>query len=227
MLRDLMLPLRIGILAGLLYVGWVFLHRALTPVRRPVQAGRQEQAARAAEFERIYGGTAVRIIHFYAPEASVTEGENSVICYGVVNARSVRMEPPLDGVAVSLNKCVAVTGERATRYTLIAEGNDGTTVSESFVLGVHADPYTLPKVTSFRVVNKTLNYVGDPVYLLSYTAANPEEVSFDPPVFRTLKRAPYGSFYVAPKTTTTYTLTVIGKRGHRDTAQLTLEGPKK
>jgi hypothetical protein len=118
-----------------------------------------------------------------------------------------------------------VAPERDTRYTLIAEGNDGHTVSESFVLAVKQDVAALPGITSFRIENHKPDYRGRQVFLISFGARNPETVDIDPPVFPTLHGAPNGRFYVAPEKTTTYTLTVTGKRGHKAQRQLTVEVP--
>src|SRR5882724_3719373 len=129
------------------YVAWVLVSRELGR-RRWIR----EQARPAAvnpEFDRVYGGTDVKILQFYAREAKVVEGSKSLICYGVLNAKSVRIEPPLEGVRPSLNRCVEAALKRETRYTLTAEGQDGRTVSESFVAGVRPDEATLPRITSF------------------------------------------------------------------------------
>ena len=224
MMRTFMMSLRVGLVAAILFVGWTFLSRSMSPVRHPVRDDNRQSAA-AAEFDRLYGGTDVRILNFYSRDASVVEGGTSLLCYGVVNAKSVRIDPPVQEVSPSISRCVEIPGERAVRYTLTAQGFDGRMVSESFLLGTHPDPDKLPRITSFRAQSKTLDYLGNPVYLVSFTAENPEEVSMDPPVLSTLHRAPYGRFYVAPKKTTTYTLTVTGVFGHKATAQLTLEGP--
>jgi hypothetical protein len=215
--------LRVALIAAALYAGWVFWSRRALPIRTARLPG---EDARLAEFLKTYGGDEVKILSFYAREGRVIEGDKSVICYGVLNAVSVRTEPPLEGVTPSLNKCVEIAPERNTQYTLVAEGKDGRTVSETFQLGVVADPDALPKITSFEVRSSSLNYLGNPVYLVAFTAQNPEEVSIDPPAFPNLHRAPYGRFYVAPRATTTYTLTVLGKFGHKDQKQLTLAGPK-
>lgn len=220
--REVLPFVRVALIAAILYSGWVFWSRRAQPIR-PIPPG---EDAREAEFLKIYGGSEVKILQFYAREGNVIEGSKSVICYGVLNAQSVRMEPPIEGVTPSLNRCVEIAPDRNTRYTLVAEGKDGRTVSETFQLGVVADPNTLPKITSFEVKSKSLNYLGHPVYLVSFTAQNPEEVTIDPPAFPALHRAPYGRFYVAPPKTTTYTLTVAGKFGHKDEKQLTLEGPR-
>ena len=210
--------------AATVYTGWIFLNRTLSD-RRWNQNRHPAQPGPTAEFERIYGGTAVKILQFYGREAVLTEGTPTVICYGVRNARAVRIEPPVEGVSVSPNRCVEVAPERDTRYTLTAEGNDGHTVSESFVLAVKPDVAALPGITSFRIEDHKPDYRGRQVFLISFGARNPETVDIDPPVFPTLHGAPNGRFYVAPEKTTTYTLTVTGKRGHKAQRQLTVEVP--
>ena len=124
------------------------------------------------------------------------------------------------------DRLLGVVTDRDIAIRCVAEGKDGRVASESFEVGLVADPDALPKVTDFHVINKSLNYLGNPVYFVSFTARNPEEVSIDPPAFPVLHRAPYGRFYIAPRKTTTYTLTVTGKFGHKDQKQLTLEGPR-
>ena len=212
----------VAVASTLMYSGWIMLNRHRAATRGPVQPD-HARAARDAELARVYGGTDVRILQFYARDGSVTEGNNSAICYGVVNAKSVRLEPPVEGIYPSLNRCVEIAPVRETRYTLIAKGPDGRIVSESFLLGVQADPETLPKITSFEVVEQKPDYRGRIVYLLTFGQQNGTEVAIDPPVFPTLHGAPSGRFYVAPAQTTTYTLTVTGKFGHRVQRQLKLE----
>jgi hypothetical protein len=216
--------LGIAMVVAAVYAGWVFLDRYLAS-RRWEQNHLPAQPAGAARFESIYGGTALKIVQFYARETSLTEGDRSVLCYGVLNARSVRIAPSVEGVSVSPNRCVEVAPERDTRYTLTAEGSDGQTVSESLVLAVRPDVATLPGIASFRIVNHKPDYRGRQVFTLSFSAQNPVEVDIDPPVFPTLHGAPYGHFYVAPERTTTYTLTVTGKRGRKVQRQLTVVVP--
>jgi len=128
------------------------------PHCRPPEGAAAGQPDGFAEFERAYGGTAVKIVQFYSREGTLFEGSTTVLCYGLANARSVRIEPPVEGVGVSLNRCVEVAPERDTRYTLTAEGNDGHVVSESFVLKVRPDPDTLPKITSFRMTKHEIDH---------------------------------------------------------------------
>jgi len=143
-----------------------------------------------------------------------------------LNAKAVEIEPTVDGVFPALNRCVAVAPEKDTRYTLTAEGNDGQKVAASFVMSVHPDEALLPKITSFAIAGQQKDYRGRIVFLLSFGAQNVETVDIDPQAFPTLHGAPYGRFYVAPEKTTTYTLTVTGKRGHQARQQLTVEVPR-
>jgi len=218
------LSMRIAVAGATVYLGWIFLGRSELD-RRSAQGGRPGTSSQASEFDRIYGGSEVKILQFYARDSAAIEGQGTVLCYGVLNAKSVRISPPVGGVDPAITRCVAVAPERETEYTLTAEGRDGRTVSASFVLPVRADPDTLPKIDHFRVVSRTKDYLGRPIFKLSYADRNAEEVSISPPVFAPMKKAPYGQFYVAPRETTTYTLTVKGKFGHTATRQLTVEVP--
>jgi hypothetical protein len=211
-------------LFGATYVGAVFFMRS-SGRRVPLPGG--QNTPQQSEFTRIYGGNAVKILQFYARDGNLTEGEKSVLCYGVLNAKTVRIEPPVDGVGPALNRCVEIVPQKETQYTLTAEGTDGKTVSESFVLGVHADEATLPKITRFGISKRERDYTGKWIFSLSFAAQNPEEVSIEPAVFKPLHRSPMGSFYVAPDRTTIYTLTVTGKNGHKAQKSLTVEVPGK
>ena len=165
----------------------------------------------------------VKILQFYARDGIVTERENTLLCYGVSNAKSVRIDPPVEGVSPALNRCVEVRPKRATHYTLIAEGSDGRTASQSLEIKIGSDPAILPKVTSFRVASCSKDYQGEPVFSLSFADQNAEVVSIDPPVFKPLHGSVNGEFYVRPGKTTTYTLTVAGKNGHVARQQLTVD----
>jgi len=217
--------LRVATAIVVCYVAWVFLARYLESRRWTAtnQARIAEKAsAGAAAFERTYGGNGLRILQFYARDGEMIEGHPTVLCYGVLNARSVRIEPPVEGVSPSLNRCVEVSPAADTRYTLTAEGTDGRQASESFVLHVKPDVETYPRITTFRVAQQRVDN-GRAVFLLTFSDVNAEEVAIDPAVFPALHRAPNGQFWVAPEATTTYTLTVTGTRGRKARRQLTVQ----
>jgi len=219
--RQVFLFVQMAAIVVVAYMALVMVNRRIADQQREQQ---RQQPDGFAEFERAYGGTAVKIVQFYSREGTLFEGSSTVLCYGLANARSVRIEPPVEGVSVSINNCVEVAPERDTRYTLTAEGNDGHVVSESFVLKVRPDPDTLPKITSFRITKHEIDH-GRHIFSLAFSQRNGELVDIDPPAFPTLHGAPNGSFYVSPGKTTTYTLTVTGKKSRQVRRQLTVEVP--
>lgn len=212
--------LAVGALA---YTPWVFIYRASN--RPPTTPQNPEVTARKAELDRIYGGADLKILQFYTREASVVEGSNTVLCYGVVNARAVRIEPGVHGTPPSISRCLEVAPENDTRYKLTAEGNDSRTVSESIVVRVRPDTTALPRIASFRIASRTSDYTGRVIFFLAFSAVNAEQVSIDPAVFPPLYGVPFGQFYVTPQTTTTYTLTVANQRGRKVQQRLTVEVP--
>jgi hypothetical protein len=209
------IPLGIGVL----YNVWVFTSR------RSSHPGGTDDHSSAIIAPGDLGG-AVKIVQFYAREGIVIEGSSTVLCYSVLNAKSVELSPKVANVWPAVNRCVDIHPTRETRYTLTAEGADGRSVSESFNVQVAADESQIPRITSFRVTGCKKDYLGDPLYKVGFADVNAVEVSVDPPVIPTLHGAPYGEFYVAAKQPTTVTLLVKGKFGHTARQQLTVDQSK-
>lgn len=213
--------LRVTVAIAAVYVAWVFWGRYRSN-HRGAAGPDEQQAGRNAAFLHTYGGTEVKILQFYARDGNLSQGSPTVLCYGVVNARSVRIEPPVEGVTPALSRCVEVAPVKDTRYTLTAEGEDGRVIRESFLLPVRADQATLPRITSFRISSHKTEGTRQ-IFVLAFADQNGEDISIDPPVFPTLHGAPGGQFAVSPDKTTTYTLTVTGKFGHKASKSLTVE----
>jgi hypothetical protein len=120
--------IRLGLVmagAATLYLGWVLADRLIASRRAERSAGRPTGE--------------VRITHFSASAGDLVEGEKATLCYGVVNARSVRMEPHVEDLAPSPNWCLPIAPRTDTRYTLTAEGLDGRRVTESFLVEVETE----------------------------------------------------------------------------------------
>jgi hypothetical protein len=82
----------------------------------------------------------VRILRFYASVGVVLTGESAELCYGVENAKSVRISPPVPGVYPSAGRCLQVEPEHTTHYTILAEGFDGKVAVQSLTLPVQTAP---------------------------------------------------------------------------------------
>jgi hypothetical protein len=109
------------VLAGL-YSGWVLWQRHRAQASPPAPAAVDPLAK--------YGGD-VKILQFYTSTPAITKGSKALLCYSVINATGVRLDPPVERVWVSTNRCFEVVPEHTTRYTLTAEGGNHKTVSES------------------------------------------------------------------------------------------------
>lgn len=217
--------LQASVVLTLCALAWIFANRRAATDRWTRQQTTETDAP-AGALDGAYTGAGVRILNFYATNANMTEGEGTLLCYSVVNARSVRIEPHLDGVYPAVSRCVPASPEKDTLYRLIAEGDGGEVTEASFVLPVRRDLASLPQVTAFEAFNRGVEN-GRRGYSISFGARNAWEVRIDPEVFPPLQGAFHGMFYVAPEKTTTYTLTVTDKKGRTASRQLTIEAPEK
>ena len=227
LLKRVQIPLRVGAAIALVYLGYIFLVRHSADQRYAERTtSAQPSKEEKSRFAETYGGTAVKILQFYARDGAISDDQSTVICYGVVNAKSVRIDPPVADVYPALNRCVDAAPQHETKYTLTAEGKDGKTVTAEFTLAVRPDLENRPRITSFAVAKHTVEQ-GRHYVLISFAFQNANKVSIDPPVFSPLEdSAPFGQWTVTPDKTTTYTLTVADKKGHKASRELTVEVPK-
>jgi hypothetical protein len=130
-MRRLVRFMWVAAAAALLYLGWTFAQRYRS--NREFERARERQMAPAPLPDY---GSDVKILQFYASPRVLKKGEQALLCYGVANSRNVRIEPPVGEVWPALSRCLYVTPQKDTRYTLIAEGADGKRVEESFVIQV-------------------------------------------------------------------------------------------
>jgi hypothetical protein len=82
----------------------------------------------------------VRILQFYPSVKALLAGQKAQLCYGVENARSVKISPALQGVYPSLRRCLEIVPTHTTHYTILAVGFDGTVAVKSFTLPVRTIP---------------------------------------------------------------------------------------
>lgn len=120
---------------AVLYVAWVFTSRWVENRRVEREWAAKQAAADKADPAVAVGG-ALKILNFYASTGMIARGEEARLCYGVANAKTVRLDPPVERVWPSLARCFGVSPKRETRYTLTAEDEHGHTESQSIILQV-------------------------------------------------------------------------------------------
>jgi len=113
----------IPVLVTALYIGWVLWqrHTSLTQV-----AHKAVEADPLAKF-----GGQVEIVQFYSANGAIVPGAKTELCYGVVNAKDVRLDPPVEKVWPSLSRCFDVRPAQTTHYKLTAEGADHKAITAS------------------------------------------------------------------------------------------------
>lgn len=227
LLKRAQIPLAVATVIALAYLGSVLLGR-YTANQHLAEREKLAQPSddQKAKFNATSGGTAVKILQFYARDGAITEDQSTILCYGVVNAKSVKVDPPVGDVYPALNRCIDIAPKHETKYTMTAEGNDGQTATADFTVSVGPDVANRPRITSFEVSKHTVEE-GKHYFTISFSFENARTVMIDPPVFKPLEdSAPFGTWVVTPDKTTTYTLTVVDKKGRKASKQLIVEVPK-
>jgi hypothetical protein len=67
-------------------------------------------------------GSDLKILHFYVNPAMAPPGGRALLCYGVLNAATVAVSPPVGDLKPSLSRCIEVRPARTTEYRLTAQG---------------------------------------------------------------------------------------------------------
>jgi hypothetical protein len=119
-MRKLVLVMWVPVLLAALYTGWVLWQRHVS-ARPAAPPATVDPLAR-------YGGE-VKILQFYTGTGTIAKGGKALLCYGVVNATAVRLDPAVESVWPAMSRCFDVAPARSTRYTLTAESADHKTVS--------------------------------------------------------------------------------------------------
>ena len=71
--------------------------------------------------------TRVAVASFTASPAEVAAGGLVTLCFTVVNATQVRLDPPVQPLGAAQHGCFSITPPKTTTYTLIATGKGGQT----------------------------------------------------------------------------------------------------
>ncbi len=137
--RKLWLGFCAALLIVLIYVGWVFYSRwhensEISQEVKTEQAQKERQQA-AATVETL-GGSAFKIISFYASPGEIHRGDDVTMCYGTSNAESVSVDPPVGEVWPSVNRCFPITPKKTTKYTFTADDGKGNKKTEELTIVV-------------------------------------------------------------------------------------------
>jgi hypothetical protein len=122
-----------------LVVGWILAAR--WQENRGIEKHvKEERTQNQQEQDRItleqLGGKELAIQNFYATPGEIRRGETVQLCYGVANAKTVKLEPQPNPVWPSYSRCVDVTPTKSTVYTLTIADAAGSTRTQTLELKV-------------------------------------------------------------------------------------------
>ncbi len=134
-LQGILPWLGVVIAIALVYDGWIFYSR-WSAVRETARLSAEREQVMAQKTLRLVGGTELKINEFYSSPGAVQKGSTATICYGVVGAKKLKLEPPVEEVWPALSHCLQVKPSKTTEYKLTAEDAAGHSATESFTLQV-------------------------------------------------------------------------------------------
>src|SRR5216684_6457810 len=119
-------------IAALVVVGIVF--SRWQENRGIEKRAKEERAQKHQEQDRValeqLGGKELAIQNFYAAPGEIRRGESVQLCYGVANAKTVKLEPQPNPVWPSYALCVDVSPAKDTTYTLTIADAAGNTKTQ-------------------------------------------------------------------------------------------------
>ena len=122
-----------------LIVVWIFFSRwwqnRSIEYREEETAAAKQHADDQATLDQM-GGKALAIQTFYASPGEIRRGQSIQLCYGVANAKTVKLEPVSNPVWPSYSRCVNDTPAKTTTYTLTIADAAGNTKSQSLTVQV-------------------------------------------------------------------------------------------
>ncbi len=109
-------------------------HRSIDRQATEQRAEKQREEDRVA-LEQL-GGKDFTILSFYASPTVIRRGQSAQLCYGVSNAKNVKLEPQPQPVWPSAAHCVDVSPTKSMTYTLTILDAAGATKSQTLELKV-------------------------------------------------------------------------------------------
>lgn len=99
-----------------------------------MQAQKQEERKRV--LDEVYGSGEIKFTTFGADSGVLKRGESTELCYGVMNAKTVKLDPPVEQAKPTYHHCVEIAPKTTTTYTITAEDGRGNSKSESITVQV-------------------------------------------------------------------------------------------
>jgi hypothetical protein len=127
----------IAVMIAALYVAWTFYsrHESASKAQEAIEKKEQETVKHRAE--AVLGSGEVMFTVFSADNGVIRRGGTTNLCYGVVNATTVKIDPPLnEPVKPTQRHCLEISPKTTTTYTITASNDKGDTKTSSLTIQV-------------------------------------------------------------------------------------------
>jgi hypothetical protein len=136
-LRKLLPYTTIAMIIALLYIAWIFYSRHESNVAAERAAAAKEQERRQRSVNAVFGSGEILFSTFSADSGLLKRGDHTQLCYGVENAKTVKLDPPIADLKPVYRTCIEIAPKTTTTYTITADDGKGHTKSESLTVRVH------------------------------------------------------------------------------------------
>ena len=136
-LRKMLPFTTVALVIAVLYVGWTFYSRHEANIRAQRELEAKQTEARKKAVDQFFGSGEVRFPTFAAYNGQLKRGETTQLCYGVVNAVSLKLDPPpAEPVKPTYRHCIDIAPKKTTTYTLTGVNAAGQSKSVSLEVKV-------------------------------------------------------------------------------------------
>ena len=118
-----------------LYAGYIFVSRWSDNRGAEKEVEKKQVEANRPAVE-LLGNGEPKVLSFYGNPPKLRQGEPGLLCYGVVNVKSVSIVPGVEEIKPSLGRCVPIKPTATTSYTLTGVGEKGSTVTQTIEIEV-------------------------------------------------------------------------------------------
>ncbi len=159
-----------------------------------------------------------RITQFYTGSPQIARGENALLCYGVEHATAVSLSPPPQELTASPTRCVEVTPQSTTTYSLTATGAAGPPAKQELTVTVGP-----PRVKIIEVQVSSVNIKAGDLISICYNVQNAKTAEIQPIGFRGPAGVSRACTTDTPRKTTTYVVSATGAGGDHDQEKVTVQ----
>jgi hypothetical protein len=136
LLRAILPYTSVAVIIAALYVAWIFWSRYQSAKEAEETARQRQEQAKKDIYDQISQHGELSFTTFEAADGTLKRGQTTELCYGVVNAKTVKLDPPVEDIKPSYRHCLDISPKRTTTYTITADNGAGQTKTLSLTVRV-------------------------------------------------------------------------------------------